>query len=94
MVKLTHTKSRIISRMELEPPIVTKAIEFLIRIVVVAVAQPNRIALGMAGHRQAQRSVARGTDGAPNPLELLPDGRSAPLDADAVPRIAVAASWE
>ena len=80
--------------MELKPPIVTKAIEFLFRIVVVAVAHPNRIALGMEGHRQAQRSVARGTDGAPDPLELLPDGQSAPLDADDVPRIAVAASWE
>jgi len=40
--------------MELEPPIVPKAIEFLIRIVVVAVTQPNWIAFEMASRRQAQ----------------------------------------
>ncbi len=37
LTKLAYASVRIISRMELEPPIVTKALKFLIRIVVVAV---------------------------------------------------------
>jgi hypothetical protein len=79
--------------MELEPPVAAIALEFLIQIAVVALVQPHGIALGMARRCQAQQHVARGTDGAPDPHKLLPDKRSAPLNANAVTGIAVAAFW-
>jgi hypothetical protein len=88
LTKLAYASVRIISRMELESPIATKALEFLIRIVVVTVIQPNRIALGIAGRRHAEGLVAKRTERGSDPGELLSRRRSAPPNLDAVASVA------
>jgi hypothetical protein len=80
--------------MELKPPVVPKAVEFLIHIVVVAVVEPKRFVLGVASRRHAQRLVADWTECAPDPGELLSDGRSTPLDVNVITPVAVVALWK
>ena len=94
MVKLTNTAVRLSPRIDLEPPVLIKAVEFLVRIVVVAVVEPKRFVLGVTGHRQAQLLVADWEECAPDPGELLPGGRSAPLDVNVIAPVAVVAFWD
>lgn len=94
MVKLTNTAVRLSPRMDLESAILLKAVEFLVRIIVVAVVEPKRFVLGVAGRRQAKLLVADWAECAPDPGELLPGGRSAPLDVNVIAPVAVVAFWD
>ncbi len=91
MVKLANTAVRLFPWMDLESPVVLKAVEFLVRIFAVAVVEPKRLVLGVAGRCQAQRLVADWAECAPDPGELLPGGRSAPLDVNVIAPVAVVA---